>query len=173
MSETRRFIPVKCLQIGNEFVPFWLLEYDNSEDYGEGFRKKDAKDYSSSRIQYGDLQDLLWDSKKCVIVSGITKDVYPDKQNCEFKIGETVLVEIKSNEYGLDKVVDIIFEEYDTNILRVKKMDEWDKKKFTEEELSNMKKDDVYEMRIWKPFYKLESGKIIKYSYQLKRFKQS
>ena len=153
------------MQCGNEFIPFWLLNYVNTEDYGEGFYKQGDSQYDAS---YSNLRDCFWDSKKGKVVVGILKDVYPEKY--DFNVDEVILREVSHSSYTLDKIVEIVFEEFDTNVIKVKKMDVCEKKYFTEEELINMKTDDMYEMRMWKPFYKLESGLLIKWNHKIKKF---
>ena len=170
MDYNKRYIPVKCLQIDKEFIPFWKLTYIKHEDYGEGFYKEGGDRYNAS---YSSLVDCLWDSKQKKVILGNIKDYYPDADNMEFKLDEVDLHEIERthNSYKLDKVIEIVFEEYDTHISQAKKMDSWEKNRyFTVEEIANMKVDDVYEIRSWKPFYKLESGTVVKWEHQMKHF---
>lgn len=169
MNYTKRYIPVKCLQVkGNKFIPFWLLNYTDHEDYGEGYYEQGDTEYNAS---HSELTDCIWDVKKKVVILGIIKDAY--RKETEFVEGEVILSEETHNVYSTDKIVKIEYEEYDTHIIKFKKMDNWEKGYFTKEELSTMKPDDLYEIRTWKPFYRLASGKLIKWEHQLKHFKQN
>ena len=68
-------------------------------------------------------------------------------------------------------MVDIEYIEYDSEVKKVKKMEKYELNwYFTEEEQKSLNINDLYEIRSWKPFYKLASGKIIKWEYQLKHF---
>ncbi len=164
----KRYIPCKCLQVGNDFIPFWELNFIKHEDYGEGFYQKDESEYSAS---YNDLVDCYWDSKDKKIILGKIKDVYPDESKIEHKVGKTVLVELDTpyGSYKIDKIKEIFYEEYETRIVKVKKLDSYELKwYFTDEEVKSLNKNDLYEIRTWKPFYKTESGSIIKWDYQIK-----
>jgi hypothetical protein len=43
---------------------------------------------------------------------------------------------------------------------------------FTPEEQKGLNPKDLYEVRRWKPFYRLASGKLIKWEHQLKHFQK-
>ena len=166
----KRYIPCKCLQKGNEFIPFWELNWTKSEDYGEGFYKDGDTQWDASFL---DLQDCYWDSKNKKIITGIIKDVYPDKSKLAHKIDEVVLVEENHTAYRLDKVIDITFEEFETSIIKVKKMEDYELKwYFTEEEIKSLNRNDLYEVRRWKPTYKTENGRSIKWDHQIRKFIQ-
>ena len=165
MQYTKRYIPTKCLQIKNELIPFWELNFTKHRDYGEGYYTKDSNEWHA---HYQELIDCYWDSKQHKIISGLVKDIYPkeDQYNKLYKKGDEVLVEKDTNSFYLDKIKEVVYEEYDSHIYKVKKMDNWYRQFFTEEELADP--NTLYEIRVWKPFYKLESGKLIRYDYQLK-----
>lgn len=168
MDLYKRYIPCKCLQSGNDFIPFWELNWLKSEMYGEGFYQKDQSQYEAS---YNNLVDCYWDSKDRKIILGQVKDVYPDETKLEHKVGKTVLVELE-NPYGaykIDKISEIVYEEYETRIVKVKKLDSYELKwYFAEEEVKSLNKNDLFEIRNWKPYYKTESGLIIKWNHQIK-----
>lgn len=170
MTYDKRFIPVKCLQDGNNLIPFWELNYTKHEDYGEGFYKKGDSKWDS---KYQDLTDCYWDSKEKKIITGIVLDVYPSSEEVEYKIGDEVLIEEEReiNTFRIDKIEDIIFEEYDTAIKKVK-MDEWELRSFTKEQREKLNKEDLYEFRLWKPYYKVASGEIIRWDYRIKKLKR-
>ena len=89
------------------------------------------------------------------------------------KIDEVVLVEENHFAYRLDKVIDITFEEFETSIIKVKKMEDYELKwYFSEEEIKSLNRNDLYEIRRWKPTYKTENGRSIKWDHQIRKFIQ-
>lgn len=169
MNYNKRYIPVKCLKDGNNYIPFWLLSYVDSEEYGEGYYGPEGNKHNAS---FNELVECMWDVVDRKVILGVVKDVY-NSSRIEFKLEEVVLNEVagESSTYYLDKVVEIIYEEYDISVRKANDLD-YEISYFTEEEIANMNPETLYEIRLWKPFYKLESGKIIKWSYQLKHLKE-
>ena len=168
MDLYKRYIPCKCLQVGNDFIPFWQLNWVKNEFYGEGFYPDNKNQYDAS---YSDLVDCYWDSNEKKIILGIIKDVYPEK--LAHKIDDVVLVEVDSQTYLIDTIVDIIYEEYDTTIIKVENTNDPDLEwYFSTEEIKGLKPNDLYEIRSWKPTYKTKDGKTIKWDYQIKKLAQ-
>lgn len=162
----KRYIPCKCLHIKqhDEFIPFWELSYEYDEEMGEYFKSKDHY-----QRYYGDLIDCYWDIKDKKVLFGLIKDIYP--KDAPFKLDEVVLVEV-AGKYGTmkeDKVVEIFYENYETSIRKLKKMEKYELTHyFSKEELKEAKLEDIYEIRTWSPSYKLQSGDIIHYTHQMK-----
>lgn len=164
MSE-KRYIPCKALQINNnEFIPFWELGYVPSDGYyGDGFKVK-----GDFRTYYGNLNDCLYDVKKKKIVLGIVIDYYEDNSKLEFKVGDKVFAELSHRDWFEDEIESISYEEYEVNIYSGKS--ELLECYITKEQLKDVKATDLYEIRLWKPYYKLKnSGKIIKYDFYMKK----
>lgn len=163
-----RFMPCKCIRTSkDEFVPFWLADFVEGDDVYEHKYKVngDWQEYSNTSIV-----DCYWDIVDKKIVTGEVKDIYPEINELPFKEGEKVLREAQSKNWKrkvhtFDEIEKIIFDEFDRNILKGKDVDEYYSEFFSKEELVN--KDALYEIRIWKPAYKLKSGVIIRWDHQL------
>ena len=152
----KRYIPIKCLCINNDYIPFWKLTWSEHEDFGEGFDVDGV-------VNYGELVDCLWDSLDKVVVKGIIKDIYPTK--FEFSVDDIVLREVNYNTYCKDVVVGIEYTEYESIVKKGSNFEAYELVFDTE-----LCKDDLYEMRHWKSYYRLKSGILIRYDYQLKHF---
>lgn len=112
--------------------------------------------------------EAIFDLKTKTLSLGTEIDYYPETK--EFKEGDTVLYEITYKEWGLSKIHQIVFEEYDLDIRRGKKLDHWAKR--VVEEKGNIEKDMIYCVKQWKPYYLLENGEVIQWDHQLKKFKE-
>lgn len=159
-----RYIPAKALKISDtEYIPFWELTFSTCEMYGDGYTLKD--DY---KTHHHNLSDCYWDTKKHKLLLGIVKDVYPEKT--EFKKEEEVYVEAKYNSFKEDKIIDIVYEEYESYIKSVKTVIENNEIRFyfSEKEQKNLDVNAIYEFRNWKAYYVLESGETIKWDHKLK-----
>ena len=169
MDLYKRYIPCKCLQVGNDFIPFWELTWTKNEDYGEGFYKNGESQWDAS---YSNLVDCYWDSKNKKIILGIIKDVYPSVEKLKFKIDEVVLIEVASfDTFKLDKIAGVEYNEYETQIVKVKKLDSYELKwYFSDEEIKSLNLNDLYEIRKWKPTYITESGFKTIWEHQIKKF---
>lgn len=159
----KRFIPTQCLQVSDkDFVPFWQLDYVKDEMCGEGFKQKD-----SWQVSYNKLIDCYWDTKKHVIVFGKVKNFYPEK--IAFQKDENVFVEDSHDVYYEAQIVEILFEEYETMVIKIKKKSQSEIKwYFTLEEQKELVIGDIYEIRSFKPTYVLSDGRKITYDHQLK-----
>ena len=167
MFYEKRYIPIKCAIIDNEIIPFWKLTYTKING-SEGYYK-DGENKSFSKIFENDLKDFLWDAKNKEIYKGIPKEIYPEKT--EFSLNEIILVETNIyNSYKQDKIIDIVYETHDSIIKKFHDFEEYDESFFSKEELSKMKPEDLYEIKLWRPYYILQSGLKIKYDFNLKHF---
>lgn len=166
LYKDKRNIPILALQKkDNVLIPFWELEFIKSDLYGDGYRIKETKEES-----FANLKEVFWDLKNQKIIIGIIKDYYPS--NLEYSVGEDVLFEVKSREYGISKIKEIRYDTYETEIIKIKKSDNstinW---YFTKEEKALLNPNDIYEIRKWQPIYILENGKEIKHDHQLLKLK--
>lgn len=159
----KRLIPALCVQVNdNEFKPVWELEYVKSDTYGEGFR---AKDDSHCEI-WGNMIECYWDTKKHKIVFGKIKNIIPDKTT--YVKGESVYVETErlANTFYESVVVDILFEKYETYITHVKKLRDFEIKKYFGDEVVDQ--NDIFELRHYKPTYVLAEGRKVEWEHMLK-----
>jgi hypothetical protein len=164
MSQEKRYIPTKALQVkDSEFVPYWKLKHQYHKDYGEGFIIEN--DY---KINYNNLVDCYWDTKDHKLILGIVKDVYPEKTS--YYEEEDVFIEVDHSTYKEDKIQKIFYEEYESKIHKISSLIKHNELRwyFTKEEQKNLDINAIYEIRLWKPYYILYSGEIIKWDYKLK-----
>jgi hypothetical protein len=155
-----RYIPCYALKVNNEYTPYWKLDYSYEEDYGHGYTTED-----SYRTNYSNLTECLYDLVEKKIVLGIVKDIY---QKPKYQVGQQVLVETGSSLYSIDSIKEIVYQTYESTCYLAKDLDEYQLKwYFTEDEIKEIKLNELYEFRLWEPYYLLESGKLIKYNHQL------
>ncbi len=162
MNSIKRLVPCYCIQIGNEFVPFWELKYRESEQFGEHF-------YYDHSERFNDLIKCYYDLHTRKILLGKVKEVYP--KETRYTKGELVLVEAKGlyNTMRETTVVDVLFEEYETRIISVKGLEDYELDSyFTEEEQKTLILDDVYEIRQYQPTYVFSDGYKTKWEHEIK-----
>lgn len=160
----KRYIPAKALKISDtEYIPFWELKFVNCEMYGDGYMHGECYE-----TYHHNLSDCYWDTKKHKLLLGIVKDVYPQKT--EFNKEEEVYVEAKNNSFREDKIVEIVYEEYGSQIKSVKNVIDNNELRFyfSKKEQKNLDVNAIYEFRNWKAYYILEGGEKIKWDHKLK-----
>lgn len=151
-----RLVPTFCARFKEGFIPLWQLTYQNSEIYGEI--------YLYNHFHHsGDLTPCYWDTLDKKIVFGKIIDYYV--KETPYKVGETVYVEKQYRNLKEDIVEKVFFEVYEPKIL-LASSDEISYY-LSAEEKDKLNKDDVFEIRIWKPYYVLKSGEVIKYEHKL------
>lgn len=79
-----------------------------------------------------------------------------------YSIEQKVLIQnnVSNHKLKQSKITEIVYEEFDLYIDKGYKL----KENFTEIHFEN---DKLYYVKIWKPFYKIEDGAIIKYEHQI------
>lgn len=155
-----RYINCHALNVDNNYIPYWELEYVEDEDCGYGYKAK-----SSYKTYYGKLTECLYDLVEKTVILGIVKDIYEEPK---YQVGQQVLVDNGSNTYKLDVIKKIIYEKYESTCTKAKELDKYQLSwYFTEDEIKDIKLNQLYEFRNWEPYYLLESGRLIKYNHQL------
>lgn len=161
----KRFVKTFCLQINENFIPFWKLDLFEDEDYGEGYKVE-----GDFQRHYHDLKECYWDIKEKKIVFGKVKEI--KGKNEEFFVDEVVYVEI-SKPYGYFKesiIKEIVYEEYETSIHKIKNLEQYELDMyFTEQEQLELNLEDIYEIRTWKPYWKLDDGEVVKWGFKIKK----
>jgi hypothetical protein len=108
----------------------------------------------------------IFDIKTKGFSLGIDLDHYVKPR---FQEGEDVLFETeKYDEWGISKIHKVIYEEYDLNVRKGNKLGPWLE---IVKDKGDIKKDCLYCIKEWRPFYQLENGKLIEYEYRLKKLK--
>ena len=169
MEMIKRYMIVQGIQTGKgELIPIWdsRLKFEKDDDCGEKLSVSGDYHYCFS------LVDMVFDLKTKSISTGIVVDYYGDNSKSEFTKGQVVLVESGKQHRHLvkTKIDDIIFEEFDIEIRRGKKMDYWVKifnDIYPELEIVP---DQLYCIRLWKPTYVLKNGIKTSYNHQLFHF---
>jgi hypothetical protein len=144
----------------NELIPIWdeRISFEKSEHYGNVLNIKDQ----SAAISY--VVEAVYDLKTKTLSCGIELNYYPNEKELEYKKGEDVLYEVSNRKLGQAKIVDIIFEEFDMEIIKGKKVDKYWKERFKDIDIENNK---IYAIKTWKPFYVLDNGIKIDYTFKL------
>ena len=159
MNNIERYMMVQAVKLDdNELVPIWdkRLEYWHSEDYGT-YVKFDNK--------YGEISyyvDVIYDLKHKTLSSGIELNYYPDK--LDFCINEEVYREADGRKMIKDKIVDIIYENFDMAIYKGSEIESYWLKYFKDVEIITNK---LYCIKQWRAKYILESGFKTEYVHQL------
>ena len=158
----RRKIAVLALEDkDHNLIPLWdtRVSSSKSEVYGVQYHL----DGSFSRG--GRLVECVMDINTKKLSPGIPVDIYPEG---ELKKGEKVLYEISHRNLDLATIKDVVFEEYDSQITKGKKMDKW----YRERVQTEIDPDSMYIIRNWKPFYILDNGKKIEWEHELYKIHQ-
>ena len=159
MSNVSRYVMVQAVKVdGNELIPIWdeRLKYQYFEDYGSSL-KFDNK--------YGDITyfvDAVYDLEHRTLSSGVELNYYPDK--LDFSINEDVYRETDGRRMIKDKVVDIIYENFDMAIYKGSEIESYWLKYFKDVEIITNK---LYCIKQWRAKYILESGFKTEYTHQL------
>ena len=158
-----RYIIIQAVKLkNNELVPIWdsRISYEKSDDYGEMLK------FDGSRHDIFELVECVFDLKTKKISAGIEIDYYPLPEDRQFTIGETVYYE-KSGSYRKlveTMIVDIEYNSFEMSIQKGKKIDKhWiDKMK-----IYDIKKDEIYAIKNWKPVYVLANGEKTEWDHEL------
>lgn len=159
--DVSRYVIIKAIKTReNELIPIWddKIIYENTEMYGKIIRLKD------SYREHFNLIECIFDIKTKKIKSGIEIDNYPTNDELEFKIGDVVFVEKSNRKLYESKIINIVYETYDLDIIKGNKIYKSILNKFND---INFKKDHIYAFKNWKPFYILENGGKIEWDHYL------
>lgn len=164
--DVTRFITVTAvLSSKNELIPIWdeRIRYSKSEMYGHEVEIEGERGSKN-------LVECIYDLKTKTLSAGIEIDVYPQKDKLEYKIGEEVLVEVGLNRVlEKTKIVDIVYTEFDLTIRKGKKIENY---QIGYNKDLVIDPNSLYSIKNWKPFYVLENGAVIEYTYKLYRLKK-
>lgn len=158
MDVTRYITTLAIKTKDHELIPIWdeRIEYKNSDMFGESLQIKNSREESSYFVE------CVYDLKNKKLHEGIQLDYYPVESDLEFKKEEEVYYEKSYRLLSEAKIVDIVYEEFDLDIVKGKKMESWDKKYF-----KNVDDNKIYSIKRWKPFYVLDCGVKIEWTHQL------
>lgn len=143
------------------YIPFWELKWKDNEYIL-------PEKYQGCNF---DVIECMWDVKKQEVFLGIVKEIkyLPEY----FKIGDTVLYSESHLKPGIISTIeDIVFEQYDSYVRKYKDIEPCYIKAFTQEECLDAKPKDIFELRVFKPWFKLATGDLVKYDMYLYKIKQ-
>lgn len=159
MDLIKRYLIVPGVKFDNEVIPIWdeRLEYDNDDYFGKRIYNKETQEHRSDTVE------VLYDLKTRKISLGEEVDSYPPEKRLEFKKGESVFYEVKHSQLKESVVTDIVYEEYDTEILKGKKLTEY----YVQDAPKDVDPEKLYVLKRWKPFYILEDGTKVTWPHKL------
>lgn len=160
MENISKFNIVKAIKTKqNEIIPIWddRIEFHKTELYGNVINIKGEHDIYN-------LIEVVYNLETREISAGVELDIYPNIT--EFIKDEIVLSEVKYSSYRIDKIIDIIFEEFEMEIKKGKKIDNHYIKDLKD---IVIEPKTIYCLKGWKPTYVLESGLKTTFAHQLKK----
>lgn len=158
--DIKRYVTVPAIKTNdNQLIPVWddSIVFEK-ERYGNVIHLKD--EYHT----YHTLVECIYDLKTKEISAGIELDSYPDENDLDYTIGQSVYYEVKKQQLAEAIIAEIVYEEYDLQIYKGRKLDKWMIKRFKDVKIDN---DALYAIKIWKPYYVLDNGKKIKWEHEL------
>lgn len=161
MEIKRRIIIQAVKTKENELIPIWdeRIVFEKTEMYDNVIRLKD-----SYRHDHFNLVECIYDLKTKQIEIGIELNYYPIEKDLEFKKGEVVLFEKSHRNLAEAKISEVVYEEYEMEIKRGRKLDKWWVERFKDIEIEG---NSLYAIKQWKPFYVLDNGTKIEWVHQL------
>ena len=159
--DIKRHILIQAIKTNeNELIPIWdeRIVFEKTEMYGNVISLKD------DRQQHSHLIECIYDLKTKKIEMGIELNYYPVEIDLEFKKDEIILFEKSHRILEEAKISKVVYEEYELQIIRGRKMDKWWIKTFKDIEIDV---NTLYAIKQWKPFYILDNGVKIEWSHQL------
>lgn len=161
MTIKRRIVIQAVKTADNELIPIWddRIVFHNTEMYGNIITLKDG-----GFGDHGNLVECIYDLKTKKVELGIELDYYPSEKHSRFKIGQVVLFEKSHRVLCEAKISEIVYETYELDIKRGRKLDSWVSAHFKDVEIDS---DMLYAVKHWKPFYILDNGIKIEWEHQL------
>jgi hypothetical protein len=155
----KRFQIVKAVQVIDEIVPIWdkRLKYDEDDYFGNRIYDSKTNHYCTEVI------DVVYDVKNKKLSLGEELNKYPKKEHLKFKKGDAVFYEVELNKLRESKIMGIVFEEYEVEVLRGDKLI----RNYREYPKVDIEPKKMYMLKIWKPWYILEDGTRVMQEYQL------
>lgn len=162
-----RYIPVKVAVVDGNIYPISELDFVKDSYFGDYYKLNSSYD----RINH--LEEMVWDvKKKCYKTPHVVEIKQLDTCFGVYNIGETILVEMGNRKISNKKLVDIIYEEYESSFRKFKKVEEYYKQYFSEEDLKTFIPEDIIELRVFKATYVFEDGHKTNYPHQFYRIEE-
>lgn len=158
--EITRYIVIQVIKTkDNVLIPLWHegISYD-----------KDHYDYKVIKFEnqeYHSIVDAIYDLKTKKLSPGVELDYYPEKT--DYIVDQIVMQELKGRVLSRQRVVKIVYEDYDLTISKGEKLDTWYKSRF------EMQDKVLYAIKSWKPYYILDNGEKIKWAHELYKVQEN
>ena len=159
--DIKRYIEIQAfLTKTKELIPIWdeRLIFEKTENYGNQISIRNTSEYGYS------LVSAIFDLKSKTISMGIELNYYPQEKEIEFKKCEIIFYEINVNTFAESKIKEIVFETYELEIVKGKKMHNFYKTALEKE----IEPEMLYSIKRWNPSFILENDVKIDSKYQLK-----
>jgi hypothetical protein len=145
----------------NELIPIWddRITFNKSEDYGEWVMVK-----GDAFHKYFNFIDCVFNLKTKTIELGIEIDNFPLENDLQFKVGQKVYFKKKYRKLAEATIAEIIYTEYELEVVKGKKLDSRLVEKYKDMEIEG---DAMYAIKHWKPFYLLDNGTVVKWKHEL------
>lgn len=149
----------------HKIYPLWSLDVkfiEGDEEYSHCLKIK------NNYKEYHNIKDVILNIETKELSLGIDIDIYPDKDRLEYKIGQQVLYESKRRILKHSEIKDIIYEEYESVICKGKNIE--DSYYYRYVDINSIKVNDIYNFKVWKPYYVMTDGTVIKWEHQLYKY---
>lgn len=147
----------------HKIYPLWSedVKYSFGDDYcSDSLKLKD------NYREYFNIQNVILDIKTKKLSLGIDIDIYPTK--LEFNIGDKVLYELRHKVLKHSEIKNIVYEEYESQIYKGKDIEDSYYERYINSK--ELKVNDLYHIKVWKPYYVMIDDKIIKWEHQLYKY---
>lgn len=159
-----KLIIVKAIKTeNNELIPIWdpRITFENSELFGNIIW------IEGSRKTYISLKDCIFNLETKELSFSEEVEIYPS--TTEYSIGDVVYYDRRSDGLEETEVTNIIYENFEIEIIKGSEMDSWTLRDLKDIEIH---KELTYTIKRWKPIYVLANGKQTEWSHQLhKKYK--
>lgn len=163
-----RFIPIKGIITRDKtLIPFWddRIKFYDHEDYGNTIEVK------GNYQKYFKLDDLLYDLETKTVSLTQTIDYYESLEY--YKVGDSVYYAegISSGPLTESVIKEIKYEEFSISTVMGKRLLSDSSYYLENTKDLTIIPDMAYSIKTWKPWYLMEDGYLVKYSFNIYRKK--
>lgn len=164
-----RFIPIKGIitRKNKTLIPIWddRLTFENHEDYGNIIHVDEDYQHHSR------LSDLLYDLETKTV--SLTQVINYYETSDFYKVGDSVYYSegVSSGPLTESVIKEILYEEFDIQTITGKRLLGDSSYYLQDTKDLTIIPDMAYSIKTWKPWYLMEDGYLVKYSFSLHRKK--
>jgi hypothetical protein len=156
--ESKRYLTAQAVKTSrNQLIPIW----DERIDFRKSSYGTDYYELRDTGEKFHYINECIYDVKKRQILEGIEINIYT--KDIDFVEGQTVYYEKGHRELKESIIKEIVFEEYELEIKRGKKIESFEKKEIKIE----IDPKSIYAIKRWKPYYIMEDGTKIEWEHQI------